>query len=139
MEQDHDYTESAAKHSRKTRVVFRGCTKMCLTERCRDGKSRPSCWPILGASAERLSSNRVVCSIWLDGLVLWEQLIINHSLDISSDAQHYLLRTKSSFSNLETTILRSLGPLVLYVIIDNLLFVPGDHLQKRMLFVLFEQ
>jgi len=35
----------------------------------------------------------------IDSLVLWEQLIINYSLDIPSRAQHYFLRIKSDFSS----------------------------------------
>jgi len=43
------------KHSRKTRVVFQGCAKMCVAGH--DGRSRPSFWPILDVSAERSPSN----------------------------------------------------------------------------------
>jgi len=64
MEQGQDYMEGAAKHPRKTRVVFCGCTKMCLARHCRDRRFRPSCWPILSASAERPPLNdRVARSI----------------------------------------------------------------------------
>jgi len=83
IERGQDYMESPAKHPRKTRVVFRECAKMCVAGRYHDGRSSPSYWPILGTSAERSPSNdRVVRSIWRHDLVLWEQLIINHSLDI---------------------------------------------------------
>lgn len=75
-------------------------------------------------------------------MVLQEQFTVNHSLDISPDAQHDLLRVESGFSSSLGTILRSPGSLALprsHVIVDDPLFVPGDHLlQKRVLLVLFE-
>jgi len=64
MEQSQDYKEDAAKHPRKTRIVFRGCAKMCVDGSCRDGRSRPSYWSILGASAEAFLK-RSSCSQYL--------------------------------------------------------------------------
>jgi len=53
----------------------------------------------------------------IDGLILWKQLIINHFLDISSNVTFF----GSSFSSsLGTSILRSSGPIMLYVIVDDL-------------------
>jgi len=58
------WREGAAKHPRKSQVVFCGCAKVCVTERCH-GRLRSSCLPILGASAEwHLSNDRVARNIW---------------------------------------------------------------------------
>jgi len=95
---EQDYTE---KHLRKTRVVF--CAKMCMTGRCHDERSRFSCCPILGAERPPLN-DRVARSIWQHGLVFWEQLIINHSLDISHQMHSITFFGWRRSSSLETTI-----------------------------------
>jgi len=44
---------------------FSRVRKLYVAGYCRDGRSRPYCWLILGASAERPpSNNRVARSIW---------------------------------------------------------------------------
>jgi len=64
MEQGQD-TKGAAKHPRKSQVVFCGCAKVCVAERCHDRRLWSSCLPILSASAERhLSNDRIARNIW---------------------------------------------------------------------------
>lgn len=72
----------------------------------------------------------------IDGLVLREQFIVNHSLDIPPDAR-YLLQVESSLETLLDFFLRFPGSLALHVIVDDALFVPGDHLLKKRYFLFF--
>jgi len=69
-------------------------------------------------------------------LVLWDQLIINHFLDIPLGVHHF--QVKSGFgSSLRKTIFWPPGSLALYVIIDDSFFVSDNYLlQKRILFEL---
>jgi len=116
MDEDQNYTEDAAKNLKKTQVVSRGCAKMYVAGVVViEGHAPPvgQLWVLL---LNGFSQTIELLAVFggIDSLIFWEQLIINHSLDISP--QHHLLRMKFDLrSSLRTTNLRS--PEFLYVII----------------------
>jgi len=105
---------------------------MCVAGHCRDERSRPSCWSILGTSAERSPSNdRVARSIWRHR---WFGSLETHNKLFL----WYLTRSAvSPFSDevqfLGIIVLRAVPrtSLALYVIVDDPLFVPGDYLLQK--------
>lgn len=127
MGHGQSYMEGAVRHPRKTQAVFHS-KDVC-------GRAL-SCWkvtPLLLANSGHFCATAFFkwssCSQYLTALMPC----------FSHQMYNIIFFGWSLKNSLETTIFRSPGSFALDIIIDNPLFVPGKHLQERMLLIFLEQ